>query len=160
MPPRPAVDKNCRHTEVEHDVCASAAYGAVWKLDLTMQKLGGRLSDEVIDALKVLTGYGLQTIDFSRYAGWLAGWLSHGIMCGTLGSSRLLGLLTAAPDVGRVVVVVAHNASRLGSLCTSPGLSTCMRSPSVMQQQPVWQHPRAHLGAGQELHHPQPQFQQ
>jgi hypothetical protein len=33
-----------------------------------MQKLGGSLSDDVIDALKVLTGHGLQAIDFSRYA--------------------------------------------------------------------------------------------
>jgi hypothetical protein len=40
--------------------------GVVWKLDLTMQRLGGRLSQDVIDALKVLAGYGLRAVDFSR----------------------------------------------------------------------------------------------
>lgn len=32
-----------------------------------MQGLGGSLSDEVIDALKVLTRFGLQGVDFSRW---------------------------------------------------------------------------------------------
>jgi len=53
-------------TDVEHDVCGGAASpGSVWKLDLTMQNLQGTLSGEVIHALKVLTGYGLHTIDVS-----------------------------------------------------------------------------------------------
>lgn len=60
----------CKNTDVEHELCpGNTAPGAVWKLDLTMQKLGGSLTDDVVDALKVLTGYGLHAIDFSRYAG-------------------------------------------------------------------------------------------
>lgn len=60
------------YSDVEHQVCKGPTSmtppAAVWKLDLTMHKLGGSLSDDVIDALKVLTGHGLQAIDFSRYA--------------------------------------------------------------------------------------------
>jgi hypothetical protein len=60
------------YSDMEHEVCKGPTSitppAAVWKLDLTMQKLGGSLSDDVIDALKVLTGHGLQAIDFSRYA--------------------------------------------------------------------------------------------
>jgi hypothetical protein len=54
---------------VEFELCpGNTAPGAVWKLDLTMQQLGGSLTDDVVDALKVLTGYGLHAIDLSRCA--------------------------------------------------------------------------------------------
>lgn len=60
----------CRSTHVEHEMCAGGTPpGAVLKLDLTMQKLGGSLTDAVVDALKTLTGWGLHAIDFSRCAG-------------------------------------------------------------------------------------------
>jgi hypothetical protein len=60
---------HCRYTDVEHELCpGKTAPGAVWKLDLTMQQLGGSLTDDVVDALKVLTGLGLHAIDFSRCA--------------------------------------------------------------------------------------------
>lgn len=64
-PPEHTTD--CRATGVEHDMCpGNSSAGAVWKLDLTMQGLEGRFDGVVVDALKVLTGYGLHAVDFSR----------------------------------------------------------------------------------------------
>jgi hypothetical protein len=60
----------CRRTPVEQEMCPNVTLpGAVWKLDLTMQKLGGSLTDGVVDALKTLTGWGLHAVDFSRCVG-------------------------------------------------------------------------------------------
>jgi hypothetical protein len=87
--PHPNRTKDCFHSDLEHELCKGATSittpAAVWKLDLTMHKLGGSLSDDVTDAVKVLTGHGLQVIDFSRYAvavaGLLVASLCHHALC-------------------------------------------------------------------------------
>lgn len=57
----------CRNNHVDHEMCwGNTSAGVVWKIDLTAQRLNGSLSQDVMDALKVLTGFGLSSIDFSR----------------------------------------------------------------------------------------------
>lgn len=108
----------CRSTHVEHELCpAGTPPGAVLKLDLTMQKLGGSLTDRVVDALKTLTGWGLHAIDFSRCAGSKAA-----------GSSRLAGAAAReqAHSFGRCAMPTTATQA---PLWWSLGAAACLPAP-------------------------------
>lgn len=61
------VPHECGNIDVGAEVCGgNRSAGTVWMLDLSMKRLNCSLSSVVLDALKVLTGYGLHTMDFSR----------------------------------------------------------------------------------------------